>query len=85
MAKKDIPSVKKMVKKLDSTMKKLKDLESFVDENPEYSELAPYFRIALASLRTAVGLYGEPLKATLKAEKLKSEVKREQGSSGVEV
>jgi len=84
MEQKNTSSVGKMVEKLDSTTERLRDLESFVDENPEYSELAPYLRIALASLRTAVGIYGEPLEITLSAEKLTSEAEIEQGASGAE-
>jgi len=85
MEEKDTSSVEKVVEKLDSTMEKLRDLKSFVDKNPEYSELAPYLRIALASLHTAVGLYGEPLKITLNAQKLTSEVESGQDASGAEV
>jgi len=49
--------------KLDLTMKSLESLEGLIDSSPEYTELTPYLRIAIASLRTAVSLYGNPLNA----------------------
>jgi len=49
--------------KLDLTMESLESLEGLIDSSPEYTELAPYLRIAIASLRTAVRLYGKPLNA----------------------
>ena len=49
--------------KLDLTMKSLESLEGLMDSSPEHTELAPYLRIAIASLRTAVRLYGNPLNA----------------------
>mgnify|MGYP006268124277 CR=1 FL=1 len=68
-------SVEKMSKNLDSTMERLETLEAFVDKNPEYAELAPYLRIAIASLRTAGGLYGGPLKFAVDAKSLALEKK----------
>ena len=67
--------VEELSEKLDTTMDRLETLEVLVDNSPEYADLAPYLRIALASLRTAVGLYGGPLKMTIDAKKLKSELK----------
>jgi len=67
--------VEELSEKLDTTMDRLETLEALVDNSPEYADLAPYLRIALASLRTAVGLYGGPLKMTIDAKKLKSELK----------
>jgi len=67
MAQKGAPKVEKVNERLDSAMERLENLEALVDTNPEYAELAPYLRIALASLRTAVGLYGVPLKLAANA------------------
>jgi len=77
-------SVEKLSKSLDSTMERLETLEAFVDKNPEYAELAPYLRIAIASLRTAVGLYGGPLKIAADAKGLASEQKGDNRPLGYE-
>lgn len=77
-------TVEQLSEKLDSTMERLETLETLVDNSPEYAELAPYLRIALASLRTAVGLYGGPLKITLGAKKLKSQLNLSKETSGIE-
>jgi len=58
-------SVEELGRKLDLTMERLESLEALVDSSPEYAELVPYLRIAIASLRTAVGLHGEPLKIAI--------------------
>jgi len=70
MAHEGSSNIEELSKKLDLTMERLEDLEALVDNSPECAELAPYLRIAIASLRTAVGLYGEPLKITADARKL---------------
>jgi hypothetical protein len=75
VAQKESSSVEKLSERLDSTMERLETLEDLVDSNPQYADLAPYLRIALASLRTAVGLYGGPLKIAINASKLTSEPK----------
>ena len=77
MAEEGSSTVEELSRKLDSTMERLETLEALVDKSPEYEELAPYLRIAVASLRTAVGLYGGPLKLTIGAKKLKSKIKGE--------
>jgi len=77
MSKERSSSVEDLSEKLDTTTERLETLETLVDNSPEYAELAPYLRMALASLRTAVGLYGGPLKITLGAKKLKSELRRQ--------
>jgi len=56
-------SIEELNDKLDLTMESLESLEGLIDSSPEYTELAPYLRIAIASLRTAVRLYGKPLNA----------------------
>jgi len=73
MAQKGSSSVEKLSERLDSTMERLETLEALVDNNPEYAELAPYLRIAIASLRTAVGLYGGPLKIAVNASEQKGD------------
>jgi hypothetical protein len=60
-------SVEELSEKLDLTMERLESLEALIDSSREYTELAPYLRIAIASLRTAVGLYGRPLKLAIGA------------------
>jgi len=71
--------VGKLNRSLDSTIERLEALESLVDKNPEYAELAPYLRIALASLRTAIGLYGAPLKIAADVKGLASDEKGDNG------
>jgi hypothetical protein len=56
-------SIEELNDKLDLTIEMLESLEGLADGSPEYTELAPYLRIAIASLRTAVRLYGNPLNA----------------------
>ena len=77
MAKQGMPkgdsSAEKLNESLDSTIKRLETLEGLVNENPEYAEYAPYLRIAMASLRTAKGLYGVPIKIAADAKELASE------------
>ena len=63
MAREGSSSIEGLSEKLDLTMERLESLEALIDSSPEYTELAPYLRIAIASLRTAVGLYGSPLNA----------------------
>ena len=75
MAREGSSRIEELSEKLDSTMERLETLEDLVDSSPEHAELAPYLRIAIASLRTAVGLYGGPLKISIGAKKLKSELK----------
>lgn len=75
MAERRRSSVEELSETLDTTMERLEALEIAVDNSPEYAELAPYLRIAIASLRTAVGLYGVPLNTTLNAKKGISELK----------
>ena len=58
-------SIEELGRKLDLTMERLESLEALVDSSPEYAELVPYLRIAIASLRTAVGLHGEPSKIAI--------------------
>jgi hypothetical protein len=81
VAQKESSSVEKLSERLDSTMERLETLEDLVDNNPQFADLAPYLRIALASLRTAVGLYGGPLKIAVNASKLTSEPKVRPGSA----
>ncbi|MFB0502688.1 MAG: hypothetical protein ACETWE_02550 [Candidatus Bathyarchaeia archaeon] len=59
--------IAELSKKFDSTMERLESLSVLVDSSPEYAEFAPYLRIAIASLHTAVGMYGEPLKIAASA------------------
>jgi len=59
--------IEELSRKFDSTMERLESLSDLIDSSPEYDELAPYLRIAIASLRTAVGMYGEPLKIAASA------------------
>lgn len=59
--------IEELSRKFDSTMERLESLSDLIDSSPEYAELAPYLRIAIASLRTAVGMYGEPLKIAASA------------------
>lgn len=73
-----------MSKSLDSTIERLETLEGLVDKSPEYAELAPYPRIAVASLRTAVGLYGVPIKIAANVKGLTSEEKVDNGGLIVE-
>jgi len=54
-------------------MERLETLGALVDSDPEYAELAPYLRIAVASIRTAVGLYGVPLKMAVNASEPKGD------------
>lgn len=63
--------IEELSKKLDITMERPEALESLVESNPEYADLAPYLRISIASLRTAIALYGEPLKITQYAKLIK--------------
>jgi len=56
-------SIEELNDKLDLAMENLESLEGLIDSSPEYTELAPYLRIAIASLRTAVHLHGNPLNA----------------------
>ncbi len=84
MAREGSSRVEELNEKLDSTMEKLETLGALVDGSPEYAELAPYLRIAIASLRTAIGLYGAPLKITIGAQKLKSELKSDREALGTE-
>lgn len=84
MSKEGSSRVEELSEKLDSTMERLETLETLVDNSPEYAEIAPYLRMALASLRTAVGLYGGPLKMTIDAKKLKPELEAEQKEPGAE-
>jgi hypothetical protein len=65
------PKIQELSEKLDLTIEKLGTLEAFINKNPEYAELAPYLRIAMASLRTAINLYGDPLKLIIAAKNLK--------------
>ena len=58
-------------------MARLETLEDAVEKNPELEKLAPYLRIAIASLRTGIGLYGESLDLTINAKKLQPELKSE--------
>jgi hypothetical protein len=74
MAQKGGSNVEKLNERLDSAMERLETLEALVDNSPEYAELAPYLRIAIASLRTAVGLYGVPLKLAANASGQKGDV-----------
>jgi len=66
-------------KSLDSTFERLEALESLVDKNPEYAELAPYLRIAMASLSTAMGLHGAPIKIAADVNGLASDEKGDNG------
>ena len=63
--------IQELSEKLDLTIEKLGTLEAFINNNPEYAELTPYLRIATASLRTAINLYGDPLKLIIAAKNLK--------------
>ena len=69
MAQEGSSRIEELSRKLDTAMERLETLEDFIDSSPEYAELAPYLRIALASLRTAMRVYGEPLKLTMGAKK----------------
>lgn len=53
-------SIEELNDKLDLAMESLESLKGLTDSSPEYTELARYLRIAIASLRTAVRLYGNP-------------------------
>jgi len=63
VAREESSSIEELNDKLDLAMESLESLEGLIDSSPEYLELAPYLRIAIASLRTAVRLYGNPLNA----------------------
>lgn len=77
--------VEKVVERLDSTMKRLEDLELLVDSDPEYSELSPLpaYSIGVASHRD--NRSRRPLKITSDIRELATETKDRQGAYGDEV